>query len=255
VRATEFVGQGWFIRWVDLPGRLPARVFVHGLGGIAWAAFGGVAGHPALGGHRSIVIDLPGHGLSDRPTDWGYSLEDHAAAVAAVCADAGVDGIDLMGHSLGGDIAITVAGRYPGLVGRLSIAEANLDPIARSASGERVSQRIAAQSEEEFIQTGYRAFIDSIPFWAPTLRLCDARAVYQSAVGLVTGTQPTMREVFAGLKIPRMFLHGDIGEPLVDAAGLRAAGVRVVTIAHCGHMIMDDQPAAFVKALAAAFPD
>jgi hypothetical protein len=56
VRATEFQGQGWFVRWEDLPGRLPARVFIHGLGGIAWAAFGHVAGHPLLGGHRSIVI-------------------------------------------------------------------------------------------------------------------------------------------------------------------------------------------------------
>ena len=255
MRETEFGGQGWFIRWADVPGRLPARVFVHGLGGIAWAAFGSVAGHSALGGHRSIVIDLPGHGLSDRPTDWGYSLEDHAAAVAAVCADARVDGIDLMGHSLGGDIAITVAGRYAGLVGRLVIAEANLDPIPRSASGERVSQRIAAQSEEEFVQTGYPALIDSVPFWAPMLRLCDARAVCRSAVGLVTGTQPTMREVFTSLKLPRTFIRGERGESLVDADGLRAAGVRIVIIPDAGHILMDDQPAEFVEAIAAAFPD
>jgi pimeloyl-ACP methyl ester carboxylesterase len=82
VRETEFRGQGWFVRWSDLPGRLPARVFLHGMGGIAWAAFGHVAGHPALGGHRAIVIDLRGHGMSDRPSDWTYSLEDHADAIA-----------------------------------------------------------------------------------------------------------------------------------------------------------------------------
>jgi hypothetical protein len=34
------------------------------LGGLGAAAFGHIAGHPALGGHRSLIIDLPGHGLS-----------------------------------------------------------------------------------------------------------------------------------------------------------------------------------------------
>lgn len=255
MRQTEFAGQGWSVRWEDLPGRLPARVFLHGMGGSAWAAFGHVAGHPSLGGHRSIVIDLPGHGLSDRPAAWGYTLEDHAAAVAAVCADAGVDGIDLVGHSLGGDIAVTVAGRYPGLVGRLVVAEANLDPLPRTPTGARASQRIAAQSEAGFVANGYQQLLDTIPFWAPMLRLCDARAVYRSAVGLVTGTQPTMREVFANLGVPRTFIVGDRGEPIVDAEGLQAAGVRVVTIADAGHLMMHDQPAAFVEALAAALPD
>jgi pimeloyl-ACP methyl ester carboxylesterase len=255
MRETEFQGKGWFIRWEDLPGRAPARVFVHGLGGIAWAAFGGVAGHPALGGHRSIVIDLPGHGLSDRPADWGYSLEDHAAAVAAVCADAGAEGIDLLGHSLGGDIAITVAGRYPGLVRRLVVAEANLDLITRDPNGVRPSQRITVQTEDEFARTGYQQLVETVPAWAPMLRLCDARAVYRTAVGAVTGTRPTMREVFTSLGIPRTFIVGDRGEPLVGAEGLRASGVRVVTIGDAGHIMMDDQPAAFIDALAAAFPD
>jgi pimeloyl-ACP methyl ester carboxylesterase len=252
---TELQGRGWFVRWTEVPGRPPARVFVHGLGCVAGAIYMGVAGHPALGGHRSIVIDLPGHGLSDRPHDWGYSLEDHADAVAAVCVDAGVDGIDLVGHSLGGDISITLAGRYPGLAGRLVIAEANLDPIPKTSTGERASQRIAAQSEESFVDTGYAELLDAVPSWAPMLRLCDPRAVHRSAVRLVTGTRPTMRAVFTGLDIPRTFIVADAGEPLVDAAGLEAAGVRLVTIAGAGHMMMQDQPAAFVEAIAAALPD
>jgi pimeloyl-ACP methyl ester carboxylesterase len=119
----------------------------------------------------------------------------------------------------------------------------------------RASQRIAAQTEEEFVTTGYGDILSSYPSWAPMLRLCDARAVYRSAVGLVTGTRPTMREVFTGLEMPRTFILGDRGEPLVDAEGLEAAGVRVVRIADAGHVMMDDQPLAFVEAVAAAFPD
>jgi pimeloyl-ACP methyl ester carboxylesterase len=64
-----------------------------------------------------------------------------------------------------------------------------------------------------------------------------------------------MREVFTSLSMPRTFILGDAGEPLVDVAGLRASGVAVVTIAGAGHMLMDDQPPAFAQALAAALPD
>jgi pimeloyl-ACP methyl ester carboxylesterase len=252
---TEFDGGGSFIRWSDLPGRLPAQVFIHGLGGTGSAAFGHIAGHPALGGHRSLVIDLPGHGLSDRPLDWGYSLDDHASAVAMVCAAGGVEAIDLVGHSLGADIAVVVAGRNPGLVRRLVIAEANLDPLPRSATGGRGSQRIAAQTEDAFVATGFREILEGIPDWTPTLRLCDPVAVYRSAVGLVTGTRPTMRDMLVALTIERTFMRGERGEPLADPEGLAAAGVNVVTIADAGHVMMVDQPEAFVEALSGALPD
>jgi pimeloyl-ACP methyl ester carboxylesterase len=41
----------------------------------------------------------------------------------------------------------------------------------------------------------------------------------------------------------------------LDAEGPETAGIRVVTIADAGHVMMDDQPAAFTAALAAAFAD
>jgi pimeloyl-ACP methyl ester carboxylesterase len=252
VKSVVFDAAGSTARWSDFPGPLPARVFLHGLGGVGWAIFGHVARHPALDDHRSLVIDLPGHGLSDRPSDFGYTLDDHASIVAKVCEAAGIESIDLVGHSLGADIAVVVAGRNPGLVGRIVVAEANLDPLPRSSTGARFSQRIAAQDEDEFLATGYQEILDTVPGWAWLLRLCDPRAVYRSAVGLVTGSRPTMREMLAAATIPRTFIRGDRGEPLVDSEGLQAAGVSVVTIRDAGHMMMDDQPEAFVAALAAA---
>lgn len=251
VHATAFDEHGSQVRWTERPGDLPARVFVHGLGGNGEAIFGAVADDPALGGHRSILIDLPGHGASDRPDDFSYSLEAHAAAVAAVCAAAGVDAIDLVGHSLGADIAIVVAYRNPGLVGRLVISEANLDPLPASTTG-RASQAIRLQPEAEFVATGYEELVANNPGWAETLRRCSPLAVHRSAVGLTSGTTPTMREMFVALDMPRTFIHGDRGEPLLDAAGLRAAGIQVITIPDAGHMMMRDNPPAFVDAVASA---
>jgi pimeloyl-ACP methyl ester carboxylesterase len=251
VPATAFDDRGSQVRWTELPGRLPARVFVHGLGGSGEAIFGALARSTGIEGHRSLLIDLPGHGSSDRPADFGYALEGHADAVAAAVLAAGLTGVDLVGHSLGGDTAIVMAARHPELVGRLVISEANLDPLPAATDG-RTSQAIRWQPEPEFVRTGYQRLLDEYPGWAVTLRRCSPVAIHRSAVGLTTGTTPTMRAMFTAMHIPRTFIHGDRGEPLLDAMGLQAAGVRVVTIPNAGHMMMFDNPPAFLAAVVEA---
>ena len=249
VHETPFDRHGSMVRWTERAGPVPARLFIHGLGGNGEAILGAVADEPALGRHRSLLIDLPGHGASDRPADFSYSLDDHAMAVADVCAAAGVHDVDLGGHSLGADISIVVAYRNPGLVSRLVISEANLDPLPAVSNG-RASQAIRLQSEVEFVRSGYDRLMADNAGWAPTLRACSPVAIHRSAVGLTSGTTPTMREMFVSMTMPRMFVHGDRGEPLVDTGGLQRAGIRVVTIPNAGHMMMFDNPPAFVAAIA-----
>lgn len=251
VPATSFDRRGSLIRWTESPGSLPARVFVHGLGSNGLAIYADVVTDAAIAGHRTLVLDLPGHGSSDRPADFAYSLDAHADAVAAACKAAGVAGIDLVGHSLGGDTSILVAARYRGLVGRLVISEANLDALPASAT-ERASQAIRLVTEAEFVATGYQRLMAENPGWAETLVRCDPAAVYRSAVGLTVGIAPMTRELFVGLGMPRTFMYGDHGEPLLGAPELRAAGVRVVEIPAAGHMVMLDNRPAYITALAAA---
>lgn len=255
MHALEFDGLGSLVRWAEIPGRLPARVFVHGLGGTGIWAYDEVAFDARLGGRRSLIVDLPGHGLSDRPPDWGYTLEDHAGVIAAICAAQGLTEIDLVGHSLGGDISIVVAASNPGLVGRLVISEPNLDPLPATPDGARASQRIVAQGEEAFVGGGFAALQHAAPGWRPTLRLASATAIYRSARSLLAGTTPTTRAMLCAATMSRTFLHGEHGEPLFDAEGLVRAGVRVQMVARAGHMLMEDNPAGYVDALAVALYD
>jgi pimeloyl-ACP methyl ester carboxylesterase len=87
-----------------------AVVFVHG-----WASDMSVWAPQAdaLGGRtRVVLLDLPGHGRSDKPQS-AYSMDLFARAVDAVLESAGVDKAVLVGHSMGAPVARQVLRRYP----------------------------------------------------------------------------------------------------------------------------------------------
>ncbi len=285
MRSIAFTPHGDQICWVDLPaadaagaasagaasagaasagaasagtvsagasGALPATVYVHGLGGSGASTFGQIAGAALLGGRRALVVDLPGHSHSDRPTDFGYTLDDHAAAVAAVLDGEGLTAVDLVGHSMGGSIAIVLAHRRPDLVGRLVVAEPVLDRLPPEATGGLGSQWMASMTESEFVERGCAELSAADPGWGMTLRMSAPFAVHRSAVGMIAGTEPSLRTLLGALPIPRTFIAGADGEGVERAAGLDKVGVRVVVIADAGHMMMVDQPGAFVRELSAA---
>jgi pimeloyl-ACP methyl ester carboxylesterase len=96
-------------------------VFVHGLGGSAtnWTDLaGGLSSR-----FRGVAVDLPGFGRSDPPAGGDYSIAAHADAVLCFLAGMGRDSgpVHLVGNSLGGAVALTVAARRPELVRTLTL--------------------------------------------------------------------------------------------------------------------------------------
>lgn len=249
MQQTEFDGEGSRVRWTETRGGGPARVYVHGLGAASTVYHAHVAARPELAGRWSMFVDLPGHGISDRPADFGYTLEEHADALAAALDAAGVTGAELVAHSMGGSVAVVLAHRRPDLVARLVLTEANLDAFPPPAAG---SSGIASYGEDEFVAGGYARVLDEVgPVWAATMRLADPRALHRSAVGLRRGSDPVMREILTGLHtVERVYLQGEFTGPLDGADALAAAGVRVVTVPGAGHNVMFDNPDAFVRAVA-----
>ncbi|MFE1512426.1 alpha/beta fold hydrolase [Streptomyces sp. DSM 116494] len=244
--------EGDRIRWVELPGRAPVRVYVHGLGATSPAYFTATAVHPRLAGHRSLLVDLLGHGHSDRPVSFAYTLEDHADALAAALRTADVTAAEVIAHSMGGSVAVVLAVRHPELVSRLVLVDANLDPLPR-VPGTPGSGGIAAYSEEEFLTGGWREVRDRAgAHWWSTMRLAGREALHRSATHLVRGTVPTMRELLLALPVPRAFLYPEADGPFPGAAGLIAAGVSLTAVPDCGHNMMLDNPDAFTEAVAKA---
>ena len=63
--------------------------------------------------YRVITLDLPGHGKSGSPKDGKFSMDLFARAVDAVRAEAGVDRVVVVGHSMGTPVVIQYARRFP----------------------------------------------------------------------------------------------------------------------------------------------
>jgi len=78
--------------------------------------------------HAVTSIDLRGVGQSDQPDD-GYSIPDLTDDVAAFCVEVGIEKPVVVGHSLGGMIAVELGGRYPSLVSALVLVDPGpIDP-------------------------------------------------------------------------------------------------------------------------------
>jgi pimeloyl-ACP methyl ester carboxylesterase len=240
------------LRYHDLPGRDPTCVFLHGLGSASSSYFPRAAAHPRLRDHRSILIDLLGHGYSDRPERFDYAMEGQAEIVVALLHSLKIEGCVLIGHSMGGSIAVLVAAAAPNLTARLVIAEANLDPGQGVVSGP-----ITSMTEQEFVVHGHAEFVDQMrgagcPDYAGTLQVADPAGLHRSAVSLIAERHPTYRECLARLHLPRTFLFGEENLPDPDVDLLVADGVEIRVIPESGHDMMADNPDGFAGAVADA---
>lgn len=69
--------------------------------------------------YRVFAIDLPGHGYSDRPETFGYTVEEYSDALLRFMEAVGLESTHIMAFSLGCAPALRFALDHPERVGRL----------------------------------------------------------------------------------------------------------------------------------------
>jgi pimeloyl-ACP methyl ester carboxylesterase len=123
-RDTEFLElEGVWIRY-RVSGGGPAVVLVHG-----WLSSSRIweqlAGRLA---QRFTVysLDLSGFGESDKPLS-GYGIRNGSRLLYAFCAHFGLTHANVIGHDLGGAMAVKLAADHPDVVGRLVVISAPAD--------------------------------------------------------------------------------------------------------------------------------
>ena len=241
------------LRYFERPGEGPPILLLHGFGGAAWN-FTELA--PLLAGRRLLIPDLPGHGGSEplpAPTIAGF-----ADAVAALLDEpAGV-----LGHSMGGVVALRLAERRPDLVRAVVLAA----PAGISSSSRLALFSIGLAG---IVQPGRKVarFADRIAASRRLKRLvfgaievANPDALSAGAVhGVLRGPRLHTDALGAGLALARddprqsldrvrcpvlvLFGGRDRQVPLADgfeyARRLRAP-LRV--IADCGHLLIGERP-------------
>jgi pyruvate dehydrogenase E2 component (dihydrolipoamide acetyltransferase) len=147
IAPREIEVGGRRLRVLDIGGGEAAPiVLVHGFGADlnAW-----MFNQPVLAERRrAVAIDLPGHGGSVKQVGAG-DAETFAAAVSDALTELDIDRFHLVGHSMGGAIALVLAGQMPDRIASLTLlTPAGLGPEINSAFIEgfvKVTRRREAQ--------------------------------------------------------------------------------------------------------------
>lgn len=180
---------------------------------------------PALrASHRTIVVDLLGHGRSDAPADPArYALPCQANDLAALVRSFGGAAADVLGYSLGARIALQLAIDHPAVVRRLVLESpsAGLDDPLERERRRQADEALARMIERE----GVPAFVErweAQPLFASYAALAPAaraRLRRQRTGHSAPGLANSLRGAGQGAMLP---LHGRLGE--VRSATLIVAG-------------------------------
>lgn len=130
----------------EIEGEGEPLVLYHGLTGSGerWRDTGYVAG--LADAYQLVLIDARGHGRSDKPHErFSYGRLRQASDVVAVLDDLGIDRARFWGHSMGGDVALTLGRHHPDRVGPLVVT--GYSPFA--ADGEQAAEMAAWAADLE----------------------------------------------------------------------------------------------------------
>lgn len=232
----------------------PPVVVLHGLFGAArnWRSV-----QRALSGRfRVIALDLRNHGASPHARPMDYPAM--AADVRATLAERGAVPAALVGHSMGGKVAMTLALARPDLVSRLAVVD--IAPVAyqpahraliaamiglrlapdltRAAADAALAEVVASPAERGFVLQNLRL--------APAPRWRLGLAEIASGMAAIEGFEAPEGAVYAG---PALFIAGArssyIRPEHHEPIAARFPAARHVTIA-AGHWVPAEAPEAFL---------
>jgi pimeloyl-ACP methyl ester carboxylesterase len=250
---------------VDITGSGDPLVLIHGL-----ATTRSIWRHvvPRLADTRQVVtLDVPGFGAT-RPVGRGFDLDDVAADVAeGLRASAVSEPYDLVGHSMGAAVAITLAMREPAAVRSLVlVSPAGLRPIPLLGAA------ALGMAAELYIPLRRRA--SALAGWSWGRRLLMAGGVVDAAAlepaivrqlvgasdgarrigpALSTVASADLRTALAELPMPVGAVWGR-GDRVIPPGGVQTVrqlrpGAVCEIVEGAGHISMVEQPDAFVEAL------
>jgi pimeloyl-ACP methyl ester carboxylesterase len=207
--------------------------------------------------HHVIAVDLLGHGGSEKPSS-GYSVPDQADVIAEVLAKLGVRRAEVVGHSLGGPVAIALAEQSPQLVSSLVaidsipdtsygdvgfIGELPFTPILGEALWRIKPDFSIRDGLEVAFAPGFKVpdeFVEDVKRMTYSA-YADSHDAFDSYTG-----EKTLPRRAAALGVPLLAIMGAeeqiADDPGAALAAYRAAGAQTKLIAGAGHSPNVEKP-------------
>jgi len=213
-------------------------------------------------GRPALAIDLVGHGASDSPQHLEpYQMSSVVDQVLSVIGPRPPGSVHLIGYSMGGRVALSLAARAPwyfASIITLSSTPGIEDPVVRAARQERdatLADHIQSVGTEEFIEewlsnelfANYVASLDPIRR-ADTVKIRTAAlalGLANSLRGTGTGMMPPVWNALGLIRSPILAVAGALDSRFVEIAHAietRAFSARAEIIEGAGHVVHEENP-------------
>lgn len=248
------IADGTPVRYADAGKGTQAVVLLHGyLESIeVWEDFAGELGKE----YRVIRVDLPGHGFSE----WGgrevIGIDYMADTVSAVLKLAGVERCTVVGHSMGGYVALALAANHPEQVEGLVLfhSSPNADTPEKAANRQREIELIEAGKKEMlarvnpgkgFAEASLKRCSEAIEELSEQVMMTEDEAIVAVLKGM--SQRLDRNEAMRRFGIPELMIfgRGDNYIPVAAAEAMAAAQpqARTAWLDRSGHMGFVEQPA------------
>lgn len=198
---------------------------------------------------RVVVVDLPGFGASDVIQD--ITIEGMAESVQAVLDSLKLEKIILIGHSMGGYVALALAEKYPDQLAGLGMfhSQAKDDTEEKKAARQKSIDFIRRQGSALYVKQtipGLFApkFINSNTFLIEKLTFRASRYAPEGIIAALGAmkARPDRSDVLRQLACPVLFIIGKMDEAIPWENGLAQTHLPAVADIHIlekvGHMGM-----------------
>jgi pimeloyl-ACP methyl ester carboxylesterase len=239
---------GYFIR----PGHGEKILYLPGLG-CSKVDFAEAANILWLQNHTLVAFDFPGSGNSPYPANIKYGIDDLVEITNIVVCRLKLNHLIIIGHSMGGLVALLYAEKYPEHVKGFINIEGNL-----ASEDCFFSRRIAGYSPGGFTRELLDGFQEKlarsksrgIREYAGTLKSASEKACYDYAAPLVDySDNGGLIERFIRLDMPKIFVHGSENHGLSYIPELKERGCKVVEIPDSGHFPFYDNAQGYYRAI------